>query len=150
MPQADLLRCPNCRIRHQTEIFSTLLSLYERNSPLTGEFPSQRPVTRGFDVSLSCAWTNVWVNTRGAGDLICHRAHYDVTIMRKYIFIDNANKMFMISILMFCWDEKPQYDTDPIEWDADRTVISNGYGCVMLRVDLEKKNKLSRRSNKIF
>ena len=32
------------------ETFSTLLALCVRNSPVTGEFPSQRPMTRGFDV----------------------------------------------------------------------------------------------------
>ena len=32
------------------ETFSTLLALCEGNSPVTGEFPSQRPVTRSFDV----------------------------------------------------------------------------------------------------
>ena len=32
------------------ETFSALLSLWAGNSPVTGEFPSQRPVTRGFDV----------------------------------------------------------------------------------------------------
>ena len=36
--------------RHQTEIFSALLTLCARNSPITGEFPSQRPVTRSFGV----------------------------------------------------------------------------------------------------
>ena len=30
--------------------FSALLPLYARNSRVTGEFPSQRPVTRSFDV----------------------------------------------------------------------------------------------------
>ena len=32
------------------ETFSALLALYVENSPVTGEFPSQRPVTRSFDV----------------------------------------------------------------------------------------------------
>ena len=36
--------------RHQMETFSALLALCEGNSPVTGEFPSQRPVTRSFDV----------------------------------------------------------------------------------------------------
>ena len=36
--------------RHQKEIFSSLLALYAGNSPVTGEFPSQRPVKRSFDV----------------------------------------------------------------------------------------------------
>ena len=36
--------------RHQMETFSALLVLYAGNSPVTGEFPAQRPVTRSFDV----------------------------------------------------------------------------------------------------
>ena len=36
--------------RHQMQTFSALLALCAGNSPVTGEFPSQRPVTRGFDV----------------------------------------------------------------------------------------------------
>ena len=36
--------------RHQMEEFSALLALYAENSLVTGEFPSQRPVTRSFDV----------------------------------------------------------------------------------------------------
>ena len=36
--------------RHQMETFSALLDLCDGNSPVTGEIPSQRPVTRSFDV----------------------------------------------------------------------------------------------------
>ena len=36
--------------RHQMKTFSALLALRVENSPVTGEFPSQRPVTRSFDV----------------------------------------------------------------------------------------------------
>ena len=36
--------------RHQMETFSALLALCERNSPVTGEFPAQRPVTRSLDI----------------------------------------------------------------------------------------------------
>ena len=32
------------------ETFSVVLAICARNSPVTGEFPAQRPVTRGFDV----------------------------------------------------------------------------------------------------
>ena len=32
------------------ETFSVSLAIYVRNSPVTGEFPAQRPVTRSFDV----------------------------------------------------------------------------------------------------
>ena len=39
----------NTRWRHQMETFSALLALCAGNSPVTGEFPTQRPVTRSFD-----------------------------------------------------------------------------------------------------
>ena len=35
------------------QTFSALLAFCARNSPVTGEFPTQRPVTRRFDVFLS-------------------------------------------------------------------------------------------------
>ena len=36
--------------RHQTETFSALLAICAGNSPVPGQFPAQRPVTRSFDV----------------------------------------------------------------------------------------------------
>ena len=36
--------------RHQMESFSVLLALRAGNSPVPGEFPSQKPVTQSFDV----------------------------------------------------------------------------------------------------
>ena len=36
--------------RHQMETFSALLAICAGNSPVPGEFPAQRPVTRSFDV----------------------------------------------------------------------------------------------------
>ena len=36
--------------RHQMETVSALLAICAGNSPVPGEFPTQRPVTRGFDV----------------------------------------------------------------------------------------------------
>ena len=71
--------------RHQTETFSALLALCAGNSPVTGEFPSQRPVTGSFDVSLVCAWINGWVNNCKAGNLRHHRAHYDVIVMLRFV-----------------------------------------------------------------
>ena len=38
--------------RHQMETFSMLLAICAGNSPVTGELPAQRPVTRSFDVFL--------------------------------------------------------------------------------------------------
>ena len=67
--------------RHQMETFSALLAICAGNSPVPGEFPAQRPVTRSFDVSLICTRINGWVNNGEAGDLRRHRAHHDLTVM---------------------------------------------------------------------
>ena len=57
--------------RHQMETFSALLAICAGNSPVTGEFPAQRPVTRSFDVffdlrlnrQLSKQWGRWWFET---------------------------------------------------------------------------------------
>ena len=64
---------------HQMETFSVLLALCMVNSLATGQFPSQRPVTRSFDVffdlrlnkRLSKQSWGWWFGT----------IHYDVTVM---------------------------------------------------------------------
>ena len=58
--------------RHQMETFSPLLAICAGNSPVTGEFPAQRPVTRRFDVffelrlngRLSKQWRGWWFETQ--------------------------------------------------------------------------------------
>ena len=53
------------------ETFSALLAICAGNSPVPGEFPAQRPVTRSFDVSfdlrpnkrLSKQWWGWWFET---------------------------------------------------------------------------------------
>ena len=50
-------------------------------STVTGEFPSQRPVTRSFDVFFDLRPDKRFSNNREAGDLRSHRAHYDVTVI---------------------------------------------------------------------
>ena len=60
------------------ETFSALLALCAGNSPVTGEFPAQRPVTRSFDFFFNWVWINSWVNNGEASDFRRHRAHYDV------------------------------------------------------------------------
>ena len=61
--------------------FSALQAFCAANSPITGEFSSQRPMTRSFDVFLICTLINASVNDRDAGDLRRHGAHNDVTVM---------------------------------------------------------------------
>ena len=53
------------------DAFSTLLALCEGNSPVTGEFPSQRPVTQSFDVFLDlCLNKQQSIETPVIGDVI--------------------------------------------------------------------------------
>ena len=78
--------------RHQMETFSALLALCVGNSPVTGEFPTQRPVTPSFDVFFDLCLNssmNDWLNNREAGDLRRHRAHYDVIVMKTKDVIIN-------------------------------------------------------------
>ena len=56
--QSDLLSGPTAWWRHQMEIFSALLVLCVGNSPVTGEFPSQRPVRQSFDVFFDIRLNN--------------------------------------------------------------------------------------------
>ena len=57
--------------RHQMETFSALLAICAGNSPVTGEFRAQRPVTQNFDVffdlrlniRLSKQWRGWWFET---------------------------------------------------------------------------------------
>ena len=70
--------------RHQMETFSALLAICAGNSPVSGEFPAQRPVTRSFNVFFDLCPINDWVNNREAGDLRRSRAHYDVIVMTTY------------------------------------------------------------------
>ena len=66
------------------ETISALLALCEWNSPVTGEFPSQRPVARSFDVIFDLCLQKGWVNNRDTGGLRRHRVHYDVTVVLIY------------------------------------------------------------------
>ena len=58
------------------EAFSALMALCAGYSPVTGEFPSQKPVMRSFDVFF-----DLRLNNREAGNLRRHCAHYDVIEM---------------------------------------------------------------------
>ena len=55
------------------------------NSPVTGEFTAQRPVTRSFDVFFDLRLNKWgWWFDGEAGDLRRHRAHYNVTIVIEF------------------------------------------------------------------
>ena len=62
--------------RHQMETFSALLAFCAGNSPNTSEFPSQRPITRSFDVFF-----DLRLNKRLSIQAWGRRTHYDVVVM---------------------------------------------------------------------
>ena len=74
--------------RHQMEIFSALLAICAGNSPVPGEFPTQRPVTWSFDVffdlslnkRLSKQWWGWWFETPSC-PLWCH--HNDTILFTQ-------------------------------------------------------------------
>ena len=78
--------------RHQMETFSALLAIWVGNSPVPGEFPTQRPVTRSFDVffdlrlnkRLGKQWWGWWFKTLSR-PLWRHR-NGDWTHIISYIF----------------------------------------------------------------
>ena len=75
--------CIAAILSHLMGTFSALLAIYAGNLQVTGEYPAQRPATRSFDFFFDLAWTNRWVSNRDVGDLRCHWAHYDVTVVVK-------------------------------------------------------------------
>ena len=64
--------------------------------------------------SLICTWKNGWVHNHEAGDLRCHRAHYDVTVMNSLVLfykhaefyhpcdMEACHKDRLISLLQVC------------------------------------------------
>ena len=64
------------------ETYSMLLAICAGNSPVTGEFPAQKPVKRSFDLFLDLRLIKrLSIKNHEAGDLRRHRAHYDVIVM---------------------------------------------------------------------
>ena len=106
------------------ETFSALLAICAVNSPVPGDFPAQRPVTRSFDVF--CARTNSWVNNREAGDLRSHCAYPDVIVMSyPWIFPYLAKMITKVrrcvacnDVLLFCRDYRlfHPYPSQSVHW----------------------------------
>ena len=70
--------------RHQVETFFALLAICAgiHRSPVNSPHKGQWRGALMF--SLICAWINGWVNNRVAGDLIRHRAYYDIIVIHTY------------------------------------------------------------------
>ena len=99
---------------HQMETFSALLALCAKNSPVPGEFPSQRPVTWSSDVSFdlrlnkhwSKQWRGWWFETPSCslwrhrnGKLKCHCIRLQRIIKQIYIDKDDLHGQWAVGAL---------------------------------------------------
>ena len=77
------------------ETISALLAICAGNSPVTGEFPAQRPVTRSFDVffDLRLYKRLSRLNMRKAGDVRRHRIHYAVSVIKTSFAVRRDNHL---------------------------------------------------------
>ena len=121
-------RCPRSWWRHQMETFSALLAICTGNSPVTCEFPAQRPVTRSFDVLFdlslnkrlnkqSWGWwfetplTPLWRHCNVLSDKLgeCH-----VSWMKGVVeTLMSNNQRSFLSLILNCWALWTTFSLDP-------------------------------------
>ena len=95
--------------RHQMETFSALLAICAGNSPVTGEFHAQRPVTRSFDVyfhlppnkRLSKQSWGWWFETQSC-PLWCH---CNVEKLTYWAVITSGSKLQEQVLTYWGWDK---------------------------------------------
>ena len=106
--------------RHQMETFSALLAICAGNSPVTGEFPTQRPVTRRFDAFFdlhpnerlskqSWGWwfetlsSPLWRHRNGCGG--CRFTCFETGLEKPMLPLNDLNglQMFILSISNCKW-----------------------------------------------
>ena len=122
----------------QMEPFSALVAICAGNSPVPGEFPAQRPVTRGFDVlfdlhlnkRLSKQWWGWWFETPSR-TLLRHCKVY-AQILRELGSFEDTDSIFPLLVM-----PQSHPTTDPVrflslvrflarkaEWSARRNFTS--------------------------
>ena len=88
--RTQLAQCPQSSPEGHDMMTSSNGNIFRVTGPLcgeftgAGEFPTQRPVTRSFDVFFDLRLNNGWVNNRETGDWRRHRAHYYVIVMEQH------------------------------------------------------------------
>ena len=101
---------------HQMETFSALLAICAGNSPVTGEFHTQRPVTRSFDV-LFDLHLNEWLSKQSRDDWWfetpprplwrhCNDIYFHISIvvlqhLLMHVFVDETGLPRLTQLLFF-------------------------------------------------
>ena len=105
--------------RHQMETFSTLLTLCERNPPVTGGFPSQSPATRSFGVFFDlclnkrlskqsrCRWfdtptCSLWRQSNAQTNPPGHFTQHQLRVLQCHISYHILEKIFILFSCMQC------------------------------------------------
>ena len=108
------------RWRHQMETFSALLAICAGNSPVPGEFPTQRPVTRSFGVFLdlrlnkrlrkqSWGWwletlsRPLWRHCNAFGKISDTLAHGTLSISWSLHLGISSALLYRYAFLVICW-----------------------------------------------
>ena len=82
------------------ETFTILLALCVGNSLVTGEFPSQRPMMKSFDIFFDLC-LNKWLNKQsGHQCLRCHHTHYDATVMARQVWVEELEQILDSQMLI--------------------------------------------------
>ena len=101
--------------RHQMEAFSALLAICAGNSPVPGEFPIQRPVTRSFDVffdlrpnkPLSKQWWGWWFETPSCP--LWHPRNESSKQLQKRIYVFACYMIYAHRYVTCCWKSRLHY-----------------------------------------
>ena len=85
-------------------------------------------------LSLIRAWIKGWVNNREAGDLRCHRAHYDFTIMNIYwmTYVWRVNHLNANVILTFPSLVVPEVTTKTMDENIKMAIFAHQW-CIIPR-----------------
>ena len=132
--------------RHQMETFSALLAICAGISPVAGEFPAQRPVTRGFDVFFglrlnerlnkqSLGWwfetpsLSLWRHCNGKCSLCAHNG-FDYVLS---LFTDHASEWCCHDRHILVCLEADRSTQQLIKWLAENTeniYAKDRYKCI--------------------
>ena len=86
-------------LRHQMETFSALLAICAGNSPVPGELPAQRPVTRSFDIFFDLPLNNRLSKQSWGWWFETLSRIFDVTVM-----FPHRNLLYHLNILLCQWE----------------------------------------------
>ena len=89
-------------LSHQFWRPCNVLALCAGNSPVTGQFPVQMPVTRGFGVFFDLRMNKRLSKQSEAGDLRHYRAQYNVTVMILFFNSFIVSKSTNNHIFKYC------------------------------------------------